>query len=193
MLLCAVLTAGCSIRTAGLAADGGSDAGTDGGAGIARDGGLDGAWRVDGARDAAGLRDGDLARDAPMDRVDAGSDAGPPDAGPPDAGPPDAGPPDAGPPDAGPPDAGPPDAGPPSCDSVYGAAQSYVLCAQRATECEFYTNPSGDRTCDDICADYGGTCLAAYREESDTVVCTRTRTDACDSLHNDEICVCTRW
>lgn len=131
--------------------------------------------------------------------IDAGErDAGPPDAGPPDAGPPDTGPPDAGPPDAGPPDAGPPDAGPPDagpplrrCDAIYGTVSSYRLCAERATECEFYLNPEPDSTCDAVCGIRGGGCVAAY---NDGVAddCIRSGDLTCGGVYDHPICVCAR-
>lgn len=125
---------------------------------------------------------------------DAGRDSGPPDAGPPDAGPPDAGPPDAGPPDGGPPDAGPPDAGPPvlrTCVAIYGGLPSYTPCAETATSCTFYVNPSGNSSCDALCGGVGGMCSGAFNEGG-TTGCTTGTALTCDSSNNDEVCVCNR-
>lgn len=129
---------------------------------------------------------------------DLGVDLGPPDLGPPDLGPPDLGPPDLGPPDLGPPDLGrpdlgqdlgQPDLGPPSCDSLYETAPAYRRCAERPTECEFYSRLGGS-TCNARCTGLGGTCLGAYFNGFDT--CARIGNDSCTATRSDQICVCSR-
>lgn len=105
----------------------------------------------------------------------------------------DTGPPDVGPLDTGPPDAGPPDAGPSTCDSQYATAVGYVLCGERAAECEFVSTLEGVRTCGTTCAALGGRCLDAYRNELPFPPCERQGTAiGCDVLHQDDICICSR-
>ena len=60
--------------------------------------------------------------------------------------------------------------------------------------CEFYVDPSGDDSCDNICAAGGGTCITRYDESGDSgsTRCTRTGTRNCSDVSNDFICVCTR-
>lgn len=116
------------------------------------------------------------------------------DLGPPDLGPPDLGPPDMGPPDMGPPDLGPPDLGRPSCASIYGGATD-TACAERATECEFYsTYGSGPTSCVDRCEAFGGTCIAAY--DNGASACTRVPSSDpaadCRTAYSGAICVCSR-
>jgi hypothetical protein len=119
----------------------------------------------------------------------------PPDLGPPDLGstPVDLGPPDLGPPDLGPPDLGPPDLGleSPTCDAQYSAADSYRLCAERATECEFYTRLGGI-SCNERCSGLGGRCITAHNNGF-WGRCDRDETVACDDTsYDDVICVCSR-
>jgi hypothetical protein len=100
----------------------------------------------------------------------------------------DAGMLDAGPPDAGPPDAGPPDTGPPSCNSQYGTAGGYLLCAERATECEFNAQLNGG-TCGTLCTAFGGRCIDGYSD----IDCMRNGAPiGCDQMHQDDICICSR-
>jgi len=101
----------------------------------------------------------------------------------------DLGPPDLGPPDLGPPDLGPPDLGPRSCDELYDTATSYQPCAERPTECEFYTRLSWSN-CRARCSGLGGRCLEAYVDVANT--CTRGRPDSCDAVRWAQICVCSR-
>jgi hypothetical protein len=110
----------------------------------------------------------------------------------------DGGPVDAGPTDSGSLDTGTPDTGTPTptCASIYGAAPGYLECAERATECEFYTDLDGTYpSCDAMCGRFGGSCLRTYRESETSVAnCkyyTGTERD-CAAAHDDEICVCTR-
>ena len=76
------------------------------------------------------------------------------------------------------------------CSGSSGSATGFRLCEERAGECEFYSDLS-DRSCDDVCADGGGTCVAAYGDR-DGSPCVRDGTDTCGSTHGDEICVCSR-
>jgi len=98
------------------------------------------------------------------------------------------------PPDAvPPPDAPPtPDAPPPSCADIYGEAPGYVLCVETAVDCAFNATTAGG-TCADMCATYGGTCLAAYDNENlPGTECTPIGEDTCATARQTEICICTR-
>lgn len=139
----------------------------------------EGSARDGGRRDAGG---GDAGGSRDAGPRDGGRDAGR-----------DAGAPDTGPPDTGPPDTGPPDAGPPSCDSLYGAAPGYMLCEERARECELVSQLDGMRTCGTTCAALGGRCIDAYRNEVPFPPCERQGPPiGCDQLHIDDICICSR-
>lgn len=181
----------CSVDRAGLRVP-------DVGPGL--DGGALDLGRVDlGAVDLAmrdlGVSDPDLGPEV-LDLGPELVDLGPPDLGPVDMGPPDLGPPDLGPPDLGPPDMGPPDLGPPdlgiarpTCDSLYDAAGSYRLCAERAAECEFYT-VLGDTSCDARCTAFGGTCIAVHN--NGWTQCERGGDFTCGGSYYDAICICSR-
>ncbi|RLB54786.1 MAG: hypothetical protein DRJ42_08090 [Deltaproteobacteria bacterium] len=170
-----VLSTGCSLDTSatlGAAMTGATDSGGDGAAG---DGGS--------VPDA-----GDSAMGLDVSVV--------PDAEPRDTGTDDTGGMDSGPADTGPVDTGAPDTGPSNCASTYGGAPAYMECAERPTECEFYTDLGGSETsCDAMCRRFGGTCLRGYRESEATAAsCAYYTGDArsCFDSHDDEICVCSR-
>lgn len=104
---------------------------------------------------------------------------------------PDAAPPDATVPDATVPDAPPP---PPTCDQLYGAAPSYVLCAETPTTCEFNARTDGSN-CNDMCSRYGGICVDAHDNNSVAGEECQIQglNDDCTTLRSTEICVCTRF
>jgi len=133
--------------------------------------------QVDGGQDASadtGAIDTGLADSAPTDS--GGADTSPADTGVLDTGSTDSG--------AG-------DTTTPSCDAVFGSiVPGYVLCAERATECEFHADPMTMNTCDVMCVLGGSACLAAYSEGAP--VCTRDLASACDASFRDGICVCAR-
>lgn len=84
------------------------------------------------------------------------------------------------------------DSGPPrmTCDMRYGGIRRYELCAETATSCEFYSDPSTDSSCNTICAAGGGTCISAHEEDSAN--CSDAGGTTCDTAFNDVVCVCTR-
>jgi hypothetical protein len=132
-------------------------------------------------------RDGDAGKEQ---RGSTGDDAGVDAGGDRDTGPPDAGAPDAGAPDAGAPDAGEPDAGRRTCDAIYSGMDSYDLCAETESECEFYAR-LGDRTCQAVCEGFGASCRDSWEDASDG--CERLSESAgCMESHGDAICSCTR-
>lgn len=142
--------------------------------------------------DATAIDGADLDSRAPAPDA-AALDADALDASSQDVGPPDVGAPDVGPPDVGPPDVGTPDTAPPSCDGEYGAAVGYILCQERATECEFASTLATVRTCGTTCLALGGRCIDAYRNEVPFPPCERQGTAiGCDVFHVDDICICTR-
>jgi hypothetical protein len=107
----------------------------------------------------------------------------------------DTGPVDTGPADTGVVDTAPPDTGTiVTCDDAYSSAGSYFLCDMGTDRCEFYVDPSGDDSCDNICAAGGGTCLGTYSESGDTGSsrCARSSSRSCGASSNDFICICTR-
>ena len=181
-LLAALVFCACSVDRAGL---NGPDSTRDDG------GRIDLATRDSGTMDLA-MRDSSIAD---QDLGPAPRDLGPtpPDLGPtpPDLGRPDLGPPDLGRPDLGPPDLGRPDLGfeLPTCDLRFSSADSYSLCEQRPTECEFYTQLDSS-TCAARCALFGATCIAGYADG--TTECERLGVLTCDSMQFDGICVCSR-
>lgn len=104
-----------------------------------------------------------------------------------DAGPGEA---DAGP--AGEEDAGF-DAGPPvvPCETLYGEAAGYVLCADTPSTCEFTASTAAyePATCRTVCAAFGGECLQAF---DDQAACEVMGEDDCDTVRSTEVCVCSR-
>lgn len=153
----------CSLDRVGVGA--GLDAGiVDGGPGAELDGG-----GVD-AGDAGPIDSGvaDAGVDAGQDaRVDGGRDAGT---------------------DAGQ-DGGPP--GPRPCATTYAGVPGLELCAERATECELYTDGSEDASCDEVCTAAGGVCISA-RSEGGSTPCGPGGPQDCDQQSNDQVCVCSR-
>jgi hypothetical protein len=138
---------------------------------------------VDGATDAVAdaAMDADGATDAVADAADAAMDAD--------------GAADTGPPDTGPADTGTPDTGTiVSCDDAYSSSRNYFLCDMGTDRCEFYVDPSGDDSCDNVCAAGGGTCLDTYSESGDTGTsrCSRSSSRSCSASSNDFICICSR-
>ena len=90
-----------------------------------------------------------------------------------------------------------PDAAPAltSCYEIYHNAPEYVLCQQLDFTCEFNVLTNGGN-CDQMCSNYGGTCVAAYDNDNDpAVLCTRKEAsgDDCSTLRSTEICVCSRY
>lgn len=138
---------------------------------------------------------------------DAGSDAGPApelDGGSLDAG--GGGEIDSGPLDAGTdPDAGVDagtdsgvdagqDAGPPAprpCATTYAGVPGFQPCAERATECEFFTDGPVDASCDEVCTAAGGVCISA-RNEGGSTACGPGGPQDCSQESNDQVCICSR-
>ncbi len=83
---------------------------------------------------------------------------------------------------------------PTTCDERYGQAVEYILCDERPDTCEFNARTDGGN-CNQMCAAFGGTCVAAYDNASDPgVECDRVDSnDDCSTNRNTEICVCTRF
>jgi len=84
-----------------------------------------------------------------------------------------------------------------SCQERYGQAASYLLCQETATTCRFNANikiATAAGTCEALCAQYGGTCLAAYdNPDGAGNECTALSTpDTCATQRTTEICVCSR-
>ncbi len=79
---------------------------------------------------------------------------------------------------------------PPTCDSLYGAAPEYLLCAETATSCRFLRNSSPARTCETVCSTYGGTCIDA--DNGDPGSCTISGDADCTTSLSSSICVCSR-
>ena len=109
------------------------------------------------------------------------TDAQPQDARPPDAG--DAAEADA-PDDARSIDASLEDA----CLARYGGAPTFMLCSTAPGSCTFYV-ATGDDSCTNLCASFGGTCLESWDEGVPS--CTpATAGQSCTPLHSDQICQC---
>lgn len=161
-LVLSILLVGCALDRTGIGSAGDAGAQVDGArqdAGVRADSGV--PIVLDGALDAAS--DADFASD--------GGDAS------------------TEPEDAGPPDAGPPDPAPPSCDSQYGTAESYLLCTQSPTECEFSVLLGGS-TCRDLCSSLGGRCIRGYAGTEGS--CSRDGDGSCEWERTDHVCVCSR-
>ena len=96
---------------------------------------------------------------------------------------------DAASPDADPPDASPPDAGfVGGCDIIFGTADGYQLCSDSQTTCSFAVTTNG-QTCNQICASFMSTCVAAYDNAGP---CEVLGQDTCDTPRTTEICECSR-
>lgn len=80
-----------------------------------------------------------------------------------------------------------------SCDELYGAAPDYILCMETDTECHFNATTNGN--CNDMCAMFMGTCVAAFDnpnsagQECDII---EPNTDTCDTNRGTEICACSK-
>jgi len=75
----------------------------------------------------------------------------------------------------------------PPCNTTYGSVSGYMLCQETATECTFFFT-SG--SCDSKCQAHGGTCIKAAAEDNNT--CNESYSTACDVVHSDGLCTCTR-
>jgi hypothetical protein len=99
-------------------------------------------------------------------------------------------------PDTGPLDTGAPDVvvPPPRCDDLFGSIDGYVRCDETATECEFYSNPSSDMTCTELCATASQECRGSWSEGGGgEPLCTRHDDRAgCDDPGDAYLCRCTR-
>ncbi len=89
-------------------------------------------------------------------------------------------------------DAALPDATPAAatCMELYGLAPEYQLCSETPDYCAFNAKTDGGN-CQEMCALYGGTCLAAY-DNNDSDVCISEGEDTCLTNRRNEICVCSR-
>lgn len=88
-------------------------------------------------------------------------------------------------------DAAPPDAQPAAtCAELYGMAPDYQLCSETPESCSFNALTDGGN-CAEMCAAYGGVCLAAY-DNNNTEVCASQGEDTCTTNRHNEICVCSR-
>ena len=85
------------------------------------------------------------------------------------------------------PDQPAPDQTKPPCNTTYGSVSGYMLCQETATECTFFFT-SG--SCDSKCQAHGGTCIKAAAEDNNT--CNESYSTACDVVHSDGLCTCTR-
>jgi len=77
---------------------------------------------------------------------------------------------------------------PPTCTKKYGAAPGFKLCKEDASSCLFYV--AANDSCTNVCSQYGGTCLAAAAEVSNT--CAVDYTTSCGTTHGDGLCTCSR-
>ena len=87
-----------------------------------------------------------------------------------------------------------PDAGPTlrGCNAIYGSVAGYNLCAERATECEFYRSEFlGSDNCTSVCSSRGGVALSCFNNATLTR-CTRGSAVNCSDDFSDEICICSR-
>jgi hypothetical protein len=76
----------------------------------------------------------------------------------------------------------------PPCATTYGGVSGFIqLCSQTATECTFYYS---NGSCDSKCQAGGGTCIKAAAEQNNS--CTPSSSTACDYVHGDGLCTCTR-
>lgn len=82
-----------------------------------------------------------------------------------------------------------------SCNEIYDQALEYRLCQQLDFTCEFKARTDG-RNCQQLCTDFGGTCMEAYHNDSGfDVECIRIpeEGDDCSTTRNTEICICNRF
>jgi len=76
-----------------------------------------------------------------------------------------------------------------SCDTLYGAAPGYQLCEETAASCKLNASTSGSN-CKVLCASLGGTCLAAFDNDSGCNIISWS--DTCETNRSTEICECSR-
>lgn len=84
--------------------------------------------------------------------------------------------------------------GPLTCDELYGNAPGYVLCEQTDRECRFNATTGGG-TCNQMCTDFGGTCLAAFDNPNTAgqeCIVLEPNKDTCETPRTTELCVCSR-
>ncbi|RLB52722.1 MAG: hypothetical protein DRJ42_14055 [Deltaproteobacteria bacterium] len=127
----------------------------------------------------------------------AAPDSGLRDTGSLESGPADTGPADTGPADTGPPDTGLPDTGtpPPTCDALFGAIRSYLRCdaVETASACEFYSDPTSNMTCTQLCATASETCIDTWHEGPSDDLCTHSGSrSGCSDSGDAYLCRCTR-
>jgi hypothetical protein len=79
----------------------------------------------------------------------------------------------------------------PSCNELYGAAPGYILCMETGDECHFSAQTNGG-DCNEMCAMFGGVCLAAFDDGPGSCVVVRPNMDTCDTDRATEICACTK-
>lgn len=89
-------------------------------------------------------------------------------------------------------DGAPGDAGPDSCEALYGALRRYEECDSNPSECEFYSDPETNQSCDSLCAAGSGVCIEAFRKAGGMESCRRGDALRCDEPDNRPICVCSR-
>lgn len=172
--VCGLALVACSLDRIGIGA--GSDAGSDAGPAPELDGG--GLDAGDAGEIDAGIADAgtDAGVDAGTDSgFDAGQDGGQ------DAG-------QDGGQDGGQ-DAGPPPPRP--CATTYAGVPGFELCAERATECELFTDGPTNASCTAVCAAAGGTCISA-RSEGGSTNCGPGGPQDCAQESNDQVCICSR-
>lgn len=79
-----------------------------------------------------------------------------------------------------------------SCDEEFGAAPSYTLCVEEADTCEFFVTADVATACNDICAQYGATCVNSFDATGGGTECTREVEGLCTATHMSQICICSR-
>jgi hypothetical protein len=84
------------------------------------------------------------------------------------------------------------DAGRPPCDTTFGSATMYMLCAQTATTCEIALSSPAARSCTDICTSFGRTCSGQWDNNATAVNCTHVTMESCAITHQTSICICSR-
>lgn len=84
------------------------------------------------------------------------------------------------------------DAAPPSCEELFAGLDAFLLCEQRAGECEFYTSSSPAARCSEICATAGRTCVGGFVPGTPELCAGTTGYSCTSNAISDVICVCTR-
>lgn len=78
-----------------------------------------------------------------------------------------------------------------SCDDLYGSALDYRLCEETADHCAFNIRVNMTASCEQACAMFGSTCIAA--DLNDTELCVSIGQVSCDDMSfTDGICTCSR-